>query len=95
MNDEALAVYHIDHLNAASRARTRRANLADMDIDSNEVQACLMSRMLQQYNLPADLFYCIPESARLEFICNRKQLLDKGKRDQNAHGDRGNSKQEK
>ena len=79
MNDEALAVHHIDHLTAITRStKPCRAYVTDTAIDEDPLHAFMLSKLPQQYDLSKELFYCIPESARIEFIKNRRQLLGQG-----------------
>jgi len=80
-NDEALTSLHFDQQIASTRSRSARAHQAQLSHvqhpETNEWQAFLMSNVPQQFMIPSDLFYCIPEHARREFIHNRNQLLKK------------------
>jgi len=84
MNDEALKARHFNQEQAGRRARPQRANVVDSSHSPTEQpvtstidnawQVMLASKLPQSYIIPREIFECIPEEARLDFMRKRNQL---------------------
>ena len=85
LNNEALTVHHYNRTQAITKSRARRMNFTDIDdadaessarpSDHTQLLALLSQRLPNSYIVPKNLFYCIPESARQEFLDNRNLLF--------------------
>ena len=76
-NDEALTVHHFDHQLTKTMSRSRHAHMTTTqgEEDFDDFQAFLMPKVPSQFMMPKDLYYCIPENARVEFNQNRQRLV--------------------